>query len=279
MKSKTLFLLKLLVCITFVSRGYQHLFFNVPYREFLWDSNLMLPILDLFKISWNEWVTLPRYDQGIQMGIKFLGLIFTLVGGCVWFLNEKRKWPLYALIGGLVLFTPYLWLHFFGQFLNLALLFEFTGQLAAPVVLIFIYKKGNFTKAFTFLKIAIAITFIAHGLYAMNIAPLPQKFVSMTIKGLGLDQGLAVKFLFWAGVMDLLVAIGVFIPKIRKPALVYMIAWGFLTAFARIYTNFYGYDALHSLHQWVWAFTVRSAHFMIPLILLYQGERKPLPRN
>jgi hypothetical protein len=116
-------------------------------------------------------------------------------------------------------------------------------------------------------KIAIALTFIAHGLYAMNVFPLPQKFIRMMIVGFGTTNILAKDILFYLGMADLIVAVGMFFPKAIKWCAFYAFVWGFFTAFARLYTYVVPYDFWRSFSQSITGFLVRTPHYSLPLII------------
>lgn len=93
------------------------------------------------------------------------------------------------------------------------------------------------------LRGAIALTFAAHGVEALYAHPL---FVDYLIRGFGrvsldLGQASAENMLLAIGVIDLIVAVLILLPKRLLPVALYMAAWGFLTALARML--FAGLDA------------------------------------
>lgn len=123
------------------------------------------------------------------------------------------------------------------------------------------------------MRICCALTFAGHGLFAMNVLPVPVHFIDMTMQILSLPEDQARQFLWLAGVLDLLAAISVGLPgRWRKAGLYYMVVWGLLTTLARYVAN-----VNLSLPWWPQAFIhwtpevlIRVVHFMIPLVLLQE---------
>ncbi len=120
------------------------------------------------------------------------------------------------------------------------------------------------------MKVAIALTFTCHGLYAIGYYPRPMTFMTMTQNILGVNSAGVNSFLNLAGVLDFVVALGIFVlkGKAKKAALWYAVIWGALTSFARIIGNYYLDFPLESLHQWVFEAVLRFPHFLIPLVLI-----------
>lgn len=227
------------------------------------------PIEKLFGLSWNEYLTHPTSDLAIEWISYSLGILFLVSCVLVWFM-EKLKWAKHILLISILVMLPNVWLHFLGYAVNVLQIFEFGLQLTAPILLWLLHiKKLTHTTTNLVLKIALAVTFTAHGLYAMGVFPLPQKFIQMTISGFGVNNQQAINILWVAGLLDILLSIGIFFnTKIQKTALMYAVIWGFSTAFARIYCNVYGFDFWNGLSQWHWQFLIRNAHFLIPFLLL-----------
>lgn len=85
------------------------------------------------------------------------------------------------------------------------------------------------------LQVSISLCFIGHGLYALNISPLPADFLTMTMNITSLSESNSRYCLFLFGTLDLIAALMVWIPihELRRSALLYMMIWGLLTALAR----------------------------------------------
>ena len=120
-----------------------------------------------------------------------------------------------------------------------------------------------------FLKIAIALTFTCHGLYAAGYYPRPGQFVDMTINILHTSEKNAILFLNIAGLLDFAISILIFIPKFSRMALIYAVVWGGLTALARLVANFYWENLEHTFGFWFWEMLYRAPHALIPLLTLY----------
>lgn len=271
LQSKIIFLLQLSTSLWLFGRAWQHLFWETPYREFLWNGKLMaIPIKWLFDMSWNEYMTNPTSDLVIEWIGYSIGIILLISCIIIWFRKQVQLLNTLVIVS-VLLQLPYIWLHFLGYAFNTLQLFEFALQVGTPIALLLMVNNRLSIKGLSYyLTAIIAATFTAHGLYAMNVLPLPQSFIQMTITGFGVGNQEAKQILWIAGLFDILLSIGIFFPKaINKWALRYAVIWGFLTAFARIYCNVYAFDFWNGLSQWHFQFLVRNAHFIIPLLLLY----------
>ena len=155
------------------------------------------------------------------------------------------------------------------------LFFELFIQFAAPLILFLNLKLEliESNKVINGLKIAIACTFIAHGLFAMGLIYLPGYFVDMTIQILGVNEPQATRFLFVVGLLDIVMSILIFIPKISKYALVYMMIWGFATAFARFAAGFNQNFLSMSFHNNTFLVIYRLSHGLLPLLVLIIEEK------
>ena len=100
----------------------------------------------------------------------------------------------------------------------------------------------------------------------------------MTNNILGFSENGIRLFLKIAGILDFIIAVGLFVPfqKVQKAVLGYAVFWGVVTTFARIFGNFYSDYALSSLHQWGFEALFRFPHFLIPLTLLIYLNRQHL---
>ncbi|MBU2921036.1 hypothetical protein KO504_06755 [Winogradskyella psychrotolerans] len=271
-KFKLISLVKLCAFTVFIGRAYQLFFFGGPYRAILWDESLLTPIVEgIFNYSWYDYATSKTVNNWIEGFTKFNSLIF-LIAALVSLLWHQIKWlKLKRFIIGLGFFLLFL----LGicmvkdknyDFLQL---FETSIQLSAPFLLWRNIKiDSNNKKLINGLKIAIAFTFIPHGFMAMGIPYRPGHFIDMTIIILGVNETQATLFLFIVGFLDVLCALLVFVPKLSKYALWYMIIWGFATAFARIVSGFNIDFISSSIHGSAYLTIYRLAHGIIPLIVL-----------
>ena len=268
-------LLQIATACVFLGRAWQHIVWDAPYRSILWDEAWMSGILPLFSsMPYEDFITNIEIDDQIQNGIKGIGWFYVCCAFIAIFIKKIPKWASYILwIGSLsLMFLAFLYCK--NKFYQWGQFWEYSLQFGAPLFLFFLYKKNKITKGIVFwMKLAIAITFISHGLYAINYYPRPGHFVDMTINILGVGEETAFQFLNVAGVLDFIVAIALFFPnRISKPALVYIVLWGLATTLARIWGHFYVDMIGDTLSQWVHESVYRFPHFMVPLAVLMVEE-------
>lgn len=121
------------------------------------------------------------------------------------------------------------------------------------------------------LKIVLALTFIGHGIFAVGLNIVPQNFIDMTTVSLYLNEPQAISLLFVMGIWDFIVAILLFMPfrSIQKWSFFYMVAWGGITAFARMYWQI---DQIGTTDFWLQNTpntVYRLPNGLIPLFLFY----------
>ncbi|MBI1223744.1 MAG: hypothetical protein GC192_00790 [Bacteroidetes bacterium] len=271
-------LLKLAAASVFLGRAYQHIFWDAPYTEFLWDGKLMAPVIEtITPWTWHEYVTNLAVDATIQKWMVAIGLFYLVCAfACLFYEKMPRwmRWPIWLGVAGQVVLALLYMKEFFfhvGQF------FEYTLQFCTPAFLIIYFKKREFSPRLIFaMKLATALTFTCHGLYAIGYYPRPGVFTSMTMRILGCSESFAINFLTVAGWLDFAVALGIFLPnKWAKWFLLYAAIWGLLTSLARTVGNFYWELPLQSLHEWAYHTIYRLPHGLIPLILWYLITTKP----
>jgi hypothetical protein len=255
----------------FVGRAWQHLFWDAPFRTLLWDRQWMEGIiLALRGGTWQEYVSSRAADRMIQTVIMGFGVFYSVMAVLTLFVNERIKkvnWLyIIASVSLIILALLYSKEKFFhaGQFI------EYTIQFTLPVIFIlFATRKIAQSKLRIILKIAIALTFTAHGLYAVGFYPRPGVFVDMVINIFNISEAGAILFLNIAGILDFLISIAIFIPRISKIAILYAVLWGGLTALARTWANYYWNFPLESLHQHLYETLYRLPHMLVPLALFY----------
>ncbi len=256
-------ILKLIYTLTLVSRAYQAVQFDLPLRSFFWDQGLLSPIAEFFGISWSQY--LQVFSDSAMVNMQW---IFTLVWLLSAFLIWIDKWWIYCkplfrlsliLYGILILLLGKEQFYRLGQYLEYGLQFW--------IVFIFCFSQYfRMYYARMFIALACALTFIAHGLYAVNFYPRPGYFVQMTINILNCSEAKAKLFLNIMGGLDFVMAILVLLPgKWRVIGFIYCVYWGFLTAFARLWSNFELTAMGEFASRWLYEFFVRTAHFMGPL--------------
>ena len=277
-KLKLISLVKICAFTVFLGRAYQLYFFGAPFRAILWDESLLTPVVEgLFNYSWYEYATSPRVNSWINGLTKVCSFIFLGAAIVSLFWDKIKYLKLKRAIVGLALFV----LLIIGICIvkdrnyEYLLFFELFIQFAAPIVLLLNVRLDIIEnkKVINGLKIAIACTFIAHGLFAMGLIYLPGYFVDMTILILGVTEPQATTFLYVAGVLDIVMSVLIFIPKLSKYALLYMMFWGFATAFARLVAGFSSSFITMSLHNNTFLVIYRLSHGLLPLIVLLMEEK------
>ena len=260
-------LLKLSVFTVFMGRAYHFLFWDVPFRSLLWDESLMKPLVEFFNSDWNDYVSSVQLDNGIKFTSLIFGIVFLFAALLVWKKTQNRYSRAIIFAGGIGLFILGLLL-LKSRFYRIGQFFEYSIQIGIPFL--FIYYHSRFVQRYLILilKILIALTFSAHGLYAIGYYPVPGHFMAMVIDILGFGEQNAKLFLLIAGVLDFMLAIGLFIPRITRIAVVYAIVWGTLTALARIVAGFDTNFFWELLHLNGYQVVYRLSHGLIPLALL-----------
>ncbi len=260
-----------------LGRAYQHLFWDAPFRALLWDERWLRPLIESLGWVWSDWVTSPAVDANIQraitgMGIFYLLAALSIIWACLPAHARFTKWarkllPFFMWSSAFLLFLLAL-MYWKEKFFHLGQLFEFSLQAISPLLFLLSQNAGASAvrRRLGWIKLAIALTFVCHGLYALGIYPRPGDFVTMMMQGLWLSEDQAMKMLYLAGVLDFVAALALFLPgRVGKVALWYCILWGLLTALARVWAHFYLPFWSESLHQWAWQTVVRLPHFFVPL--------------
>ncbi|MBN4061571.1 MAG: hypothetical protein COA57_06450 [Flavobacteriales bacterium] len=283
-KSQIIIVLKITCFCLFAGRAWQHIIWDAPFRALLWDEQLMKGIIEMaFGMNWQDYVSSGFVDRTIQNTIKGFGWFYVVCATCSLIINERRKWAGYVLLIGSVSLAFLAFLYCKEKSYRIGDFFEYAIQVASPIFLwLIIFKtqgaqnlaQSNTEKFLSknklklLMKIAIALTFTSHGLYAIGYYPHPGSFVDMVINSFGVTEPTAHHLLFIVGVLDFLVSILIFIPKVAKPALIYIVFWGLLTALARVYANFYSNFALETISQWLHETLWRLPHAGLPVVVL-----------
>ncbi|MFK7934825.1 MAG: hypothetical protein AB8G22_15055 [Saprospiraceae bacterium] len=275
-----------------LGRGWQHLADSVPVRALLWNEDLFRPLIEnLTTLEWSGYVANLQYDHWISyltygFGFFYLLLAFSLImikiGG-----NLKLP-PIYRMLKiSLLLTSIFFFILAFCYYLDKNYLLgqwgEYALQWMSPLFLSwYIFKTIPRSRLVLLMKIALSITFICHGLYAIGYYPVPGSFQSMLMQILPLTETQAISILKVAGILDFILSIVIFIPqrKIVLVALAYAAIWGFLTALARPVAHFYSQFWLESLLQWTPEFLFRVPHFLIPIwLFLFTYHRVSPPHS
>ncbi|MCB0634329.1 MAG: hypothetical protein R2824_17045 [Saprospiraceae bacterium] len=264
----------------FMGRAWQHLRWDAPYRDLFWDENWMGGIVRFLGYpDWQAYVTDPSNDAAMQWLVKGMGWFYVLCTIAAVFIikiGKPARWL--VRIGGITLiFLAALYTK--EKFFSIGQFFEYSLQWSTPFFLAAFVQQTTITKRQEiWLKIAVALTFICHGLYAIGYYPRPELFQTMVINILGVNNDQAWQFLNLAGLMDFIAAIALFIrwKKIYLIALLYLTFWGFMTTIARPWAFVYWEFLGSGLAQWLHESLYRLPHVLMPFALLYWywSERK-----
>lgn len=273
-------ILRVATFMLFAGRAWQHLFWDAPFRALLWDQHVMENfVLFLRGGTWQEYVTSEAVDRFIQQIITGFGVFYALMAIITLFIDSKRlaklTW-LYILSSVALVFLAFLYSK--EKFFHAGQFFEYAIQFLLPLFFCYgLTQRFKPAKLLLMMKIAIALTFTAHGLYAIGYYPQPGGFVDMLINIFGMNEATAKEILHVAGVLDFIISIGLFITRSSKVSLMYAVVWGGLTALARTWANFYIAFPLDSLHQNLYETIYRLPHMLVPLaalLILQQGVLK-----
>ena len=272
MRQKIFLLLQIATFCVFAGRAYQHLFWDAPFRSILWSEAWMSWFVEgVWGMEWTDYVRSAETNTMIDNLTINHGYFYAFCAVVTAFIRILPKLVRPILLLGAAslillafMYTKEKWFHF-GQF------FEYSLQIGSPILLWFMLRDENLPskKFIKIMKVLIGVTFVCHGLYALNYYPRPGNFVQMCMSILGIGEETAFSFLNFAGIMDFAIAIGIFLPrKVAIPLLIYACIWGLGTSIARVWANFYAEFWVDSLHQWIGATVMRMPHFLVPVGVL-----------
>jgi len=256
--------------LLFAGHAWVWIFWDGPLREFLWDQALFEPILTgWFDMAWADFVTDLRITAQIQNVSVAGGLVLLLCAAAV-HLGDRFRKPVFALLvlGWLLLsLQGVVWIRNGYPAWGVAL--EYMAQWSCPLLWLLLRAGRKFRGlSFQWLRLAVAATFIGHGLYASGILPLPGHFLDMSMNSLRISQAQAVLFLRVAGGLDFLAAAGLFMPRpLNRWAAGYMVFWGLSTSLARVAGHWAISDAQMLWGYWLFQSVLRAPHFLLPMAL------------
>lgn len=273
--------LRLAAVTVFVGRAWQQLYWDIPIRSLLWDERLMSPLVTQWLgLSWREWVTSAAIDQGMSWAVRVGGGFYLVAAAAAWYARPGRKLAnALVLLGGLgLVFLAFLYTK--EKFYHLGQFFEYSLQFGVPFLLLSVLHRPVPGPTLWFvLRLAIALTFVCHGLYAIAYYPRPANFTEMIMAGLWLDERSAVGLLQAAGIGDFIAGGLLLLPwrRAQELGLAYTFVWGLLTTMARVWSYFWISDLATVWLQWVPESLYRWPHFLVPAgawWYLYVGRRK-----
>ncbi|MES2854543.1 MAG: hypothetical protein V4692_01715 [Bdellovibrionota bacterium] len=265
-----LILLRLSVAAVFFGRAWQHLFWDAPFRTILWDEELLTGAVEFFTtMTWSEYATSGEVDTIIQFLIRGTGVLYLLCAAAALRVKASHAFERFVLAIGSVGLTILALLYYKQKFYQLGQFLEYACQFGAPMLLLWATRKPSaiYSKHFSIaLRVAVALTFACHGLYAVGYYPVPGEFVDMMISILGVTDAQALKLLEIAAVLDFGVA-GALVFGIALPyAFAYAAFWGVLTTLARIFANVSYANLVGDSAQWLPEAIYRLPHAFVPMV-------------
>ncbi|MEM1326822.1 MAG: hypothetical protein AAGI23_12755 [Bacteroidota bacterium] len=263
-------LLQIATVTVFLGRGWQFLSVGAPYRTLLWDEGWMSWLVEnVFQTSWGYYVTSPKTDAAIQSVIAGTGVFYLFCAVVVLLIWKVPKWLTNVLwIGSIGLFFL-AFLYFKERFFQLGQLLEYSLQFSAPLFLfLLVRQKLAFLRLLFWIKVAIALTFISHGLYAIGYYPRPGGFTEMVLNILPISELQVGYFLVLVGILDFVFAALLFLrSKTAFYAAAYLTFWGMMTTLARLWSYFQIDFWQETLSRWLPETLMRLPHFLIPLMV------------
>jgi len=249
---------------------------DAPFRAVLWDQSIMEGLINVLTgLQWNEYASSATYNFIIDVSIKITGFFYLLCAVASLFINVKHKRLGKLLVLGSLLLIILSLVFYKNKFLQFGQFIEYSCQMFSPLFLYgMLFYKVHLKKLNFVLKWAIALTFAGHGLYALGVYPTPGMWIDMSLSSLnfvGLYPSVnqIQNIIYWAGIVDMVIAIGIFLPnKWSAPFLIWAFTWGLLTALSRV-IGFMNIDpSWHTFLQWLPQTIMRLPHALIPLAVL-----------
>lgn len=260
-------LLAVCAALIFIGRGYGYIFWGSPIRVLVWDQDIMEPVVVFFGSDWEAFASDLRVDDALSLVTQTIGVYFVLCGlVALAAVRSVRRWFVPLLTLGAILLLGHALLEMKDHFYYYAQFFEHAIQVGTPLLLVGLLRGASADRLLTTIRIVVALTFAAHGLYAIGFYDVPAHFVNMTMGILGVGESTARTFLWWAGFLDLIVAVGVFIPRVARWAFAYAVVWGLLTALARVVYGWNFGDVAASVHGYLYQTVFRLPHGLVPLV-------------
>jgi hypothetical protein len=273
----TTWLLRITCAVMLLGHGWACCNGDMPLRALLWDEALATgPVKALTGMGWGKWVSSMEVDARIDFAIRVQAILFFAFAIAA-LIPFKRRLLAAIYAFATINLTFLAWLKYHDAGVGIGQFAEHSAQLVTPLVLLLVVWQRP-RAACWLASAAIALTFIGHGLFALDLGsqtlwanhPRPGRFTEMAMLCLGFEtEAAANRLLVVAGIIDLLAAALLFTRRWpRALALWWMLAWGFLTAVARPWAYFEPTAAIESLNRWIPEALYRVPHFAIPLLLL-----------
>ncbi len=254
----------------------------VPVAQF--DSNSPPPNRLLLRLAvelilWGKGIGYlwEGWEDAVEWKMVLGGLLVGMGLAIRWV--EKQKWGL-GVLGGVsgVLFVLAVDA-FVGKGWQVQNLVEHGLQYGSPVLLGLVGSgKWSWGQVERLTRLLAGMTFLGHGIYAVGFQQDSTNFLEMTMALLPLDATAAHQFLLVVGILDLLAAAGMLFPRFLKLPLLYMIAWGLITALVRILIYWEVEAWTTTLAPAFSQTAIRLCHELVPLWLflhLYPQKERP----
>ncbi len=223
-------------------------------------------------LDWQTYATSPVIAAGIARLIQGFGMFYVLCGVAALLLTPARRWARALLFLGSVALTFLSYCYYRDKLYRLGEFGEYATQFTLPLLFVW-WVGGTFSRnaLLNAFRVALALTFACHGLYAVGFYPTPGEWITMTTTLTGLSDADAFRFVRAAGVLDFVVAGLIFAPMrgIALPALVYTACWGLATALARSASFVRWENFSDSTTQWLHETVIRLPHATVPLVLFF----------
>jgi|GEM_PF-1076866 len=214
-----------------------------------------------FSLLWEDHGFSEAFAGRIENALIIMLLIAAV---CIWV--RSLRW--FALVG-IVAMMAEMFSATFAAGAKYPLLYwaEWMMRLTTPLVAVYLLRLNDrsFKWSIWIMRMAIALTFGAHGIKALLADPYFTDLLLVYSHRIGLDlvtQDGAVLMLHIIGTVDLLLAAHLvfFKPERNRMVLVWMAVWGLVTALSRL-----TYGGMGNWHEVV----IRTSHFLMPATLLW----------
>jgi len=265
------YLLRAAAACLLLGRAWQHIFWDVKLGALFREEALLGGIVRALGAQWRTYAESEALAQAIT-GLQWAMALLFLAAATIAIIGRAKhgKWLklLPAASVWMFVLAAISWKTHQYQFVQF---FEHAAQVMAPTLLyLSLAKRVRPQQLLAYTKITVAVTFVCHGLFALGFPyPQPGNFVYMTETILGLDEVASRNLLIFWGLMDLLVSVGLFIPVLLAPSVIYATMWGLATALARVVGYFDGDAVVYSLHSWLYQTIFRMPHALLPLSIWF----------
>lgn len=228
------------------------------------DSRLrLLQFAGFLLFSAYAWIYSTHSEVPVVGAVLFAGAVSSFAVGSGW------RWVANGfVIASAILLMFYSWQYFAERDYNPGYLFGRSMRVAlGPLIVLSVLPKPNVRPLVSWIaRVAVALAFIGHGLPALGVVTPSEKWFFMIESTIELEKEAATTFLLVVGILDVIAAVLILLPKRRLVilGLVYCAVWGLLTAMARPVAHF----TTEGLDPWLAEGLLRFPHGLVPLYLL-----------